>query len=212
MSEHPGGKDPFDAIIAGLQGDSAFAADISAAEASGRVLEPYERYLLPHEEVAIDAVGDRIHQTFQRLCEEFGIDPNHPRVDPLVWQELGQLFALEVYGMKRELWEGDIITARSAIIVENDGVDQSVSDVVGLSDGDRLIGKFYAPIIGPMPDDMTVMTRGEAGFPPVGVGLLLDDPVMIDDENQLHTDPFSTRRVIVALGTMGLKLGKHTYL
>lgn len=217
MSERPKGGDPFDDIIAKLQLDDSFMAGIAGANerlaaASETKAPSHLDYLLPHVERPIDGVGVEIHSAFLRLCNEYHIDPNDYVVgsDPDTFERLCSDLRLEMYGVRSQLWEGDIVTARGAVIVDQQGDSKEMLDVIAIKQTERVIGRYRGPALGMVPDDVMVMTKGRLGDTPFGVGLLLDEPMFVNAQNEA-TRPFDGDHIVVALGTLGLRLGKYYF-
>ena len=74
------------------------------------------------------------------------------------------------------------------------------------------MGTFVAPTIGPMPDESHALAGDGDKLPPIGVGMVMENVMVIDERYRVETDVFADRAIIVALGTVGLKLDKYYFL
>lgn len=221
MTEHYPSTDPFDAFEQMLADDPKFAA--SMAEATAQMEENAQRAELiaaypklfdktrPYYEENIDHIGGMIHDEFARLCRQYGIDLSDPNLDVATFDDVQQELALFVYGLKRELWYGDTVAASSALVVDLRRDEDDSMGVVGIAEVEAVVGAFGGPVIGPLPDDVHAMTLGESGDPAIGIGLVLEQPIVVDETGEAHHDAFEGKQVIVALGTIGLKLQKIVY-
>ena len=213
-------SDPFDELVASLRHDDDYTASIEELNAQFIGVEQQEArdkhpglfgQDRPNYNTPISDVGQAIYEKFIELCGEYGVDINRPELTPEAFEEIHQEIALFVYGLKREIWLGDTISVQQALVVDMRREEDDAMGVVGISDGEALVGKFAGPVIGPMPDEMSALTRGELGDPPIGIGLILEHPVIVEDSGEAHADVFDGSQVIVALGTIGLSLHKITY-
>lgn len=213
-------RDPFDELVASLQHDDSYTASIEELNAQFIGVEQQEArdkhpglfgQHRPNFTTPITDVGQAIYDKFVELCGIYGVDINRPDQTPEAFEEIQQEIAVFVYGLKREIWQGDTISTQHALVVDMRREEDDAMGVVGLSDGEALVGKFVGPVIGPMPDEMSALTRGELGDPPIGIGLMLEHPVIIEESGEAHADAFDGSKVIVALGTIGLSLHKITY-
>lgn len=215
MSEQVPHED-FDDIVAKLSEDSDFQdsifelndamteADSSDEDHSSDAVHPY--YTEP-----INDVGEYIHQTFLDLCKVHNVDVNsHEQSYQLytaVWQEL----ALSVYALKNRLWPGDTIRASGAIVLDLGSEDDTKIGLYSIGGSEAIVGRFHSPIIGAIPDEALLLTMGEgtdSNKSPIGVGLALEDAVVIDEFGDVHYDMFEGKNVVIALGSVGLSLEK----
>ncbi len=213
-------KDAFDELVSSLESDGAYAAEMHeinagfieieqaavAAEHPG-LFDPSR----PNYSTAIDDVGRAIYDEYHELCGIYGADVHNPERTPEAFSQVQDEIAIFVYNLKRDLWSGDTVAATHALVVDMRREGDDSLGVVSLSEGETLVGKFARPIIGPMPDEMSVFTLGESGDPPIGIGLMLERPLIVEETGEAHADVFEGTEIIVALGTLGLSLHKITY-
>lgn len=223
MSEripNTGGDDAFNRLIADLTTDKDFNKTVAGldddmdradfATLSGDHAAAFEQYGLPHTEQPLDEVVHKITDAFQRICKEHSVDPNTTESSAEEYVAISKELAIAMYRLKKELWPGDIITATDALVVDMAG-DDNTMDVLGLFGGDRVIGTFCTPIVGPMPDETHAIMLGDAIEPAMGVGLMIENPIVIDGHNEVHTDAFRGDRVIISLDVLGNKLAKYVF-
>lgn len=214
------GDDEFDKLMAGLEADEDFSSIIGGidddmdmadfATLSAGHVTAAERYAIPHTEVPLE-VGDKIVDAFGEICKEHGVDPNLPPTSVAQYNGIGEDLAAEVYGLKKEIWAGDVITATDALLVDMGNGEDDCMHVVGVFGGDKVVGTFSTPVVGPMPDETHAIMLQDTVEPAMGVGLVLESPVIIDANGDVHTDVFEGRGVIVSLGVAGTKLTKYRY-
>ena len=125
-----------------------------------------------YEEVDITATATEIHETFQKLCAEYSINPAHPDISPELLDEIDGELALAVYAMKKSIWSGDTIAVEDALVVDFAEMDdeEDGAPVVAVTTGQKLVGEYVAPGVGPLPDSVYALTDGEVDSAQVGVG------------------------------------------
>lgn len=168
-----------------------------------------------YQEIDITSAADKIHETFQKLCAEYSINPADLDISPELFDEIDNELAVAVYEMKKQPWAGDTLAAQQAIIVDVEAIDENEPgvDVVGISDGTRLVGEFVAPAVGPLPDTLFAVTGGEIDTAQISVGLIIENPRIVDTETgEVSREMFAGNRVIVALGVVGLELHKYVFI
>ena len=224
MSEQYRGDDSFDRLEEMFGDDSALRdtmASLSdemewneraalAAQYPGLFDEPRA-----YEEVDITATATEIHETFQKLCAEYSINPAHPDISPELLDEIDGELALAVYAMKKSIWSGDTIAVEDALVVDFAEMDdeEDGAPVVAVTTGQKLVGEFVAPGVGPLPDSVYALTDGEVDSAQVGVGLIMQNPRVVDSETgEVFRDMFSGNQIIVPLGTVGLRLTKYVFI
>lgn len=221
MTEQYPASDPFEAFEKMMADDPETAAAI--ADMSAQMEENTERARLqavypklfeasrPYYEEDIDSIGEQIYSEYERLCRLHRVNVSDADADPQSFAAIQEELALFVYALKEQLWLGDTLAVSSALVVDLRREEDDSVGVVGISESEVVVGTFGGPAIGPMPDDVHAMTLGESGDPAIGIGLLLEQPMVVDETGEAHRDAFESRQVIVALGTIGLKLRKIVY-
>ena len=129
--------------------------------------------------------------------------------------EIDGELALAVYAMKKSIWSGDTIAVEDALVVDFAEMDdeEDGAPVVAVTTGQKLVGEFVAPGVGPLPDSVYALTDGEVDSAQVGVGLIMQNPRVVDSETgEVFRDMFSGNQIIVSLGTVGLRLTKYVFI
>lgn len=213
-------KDAFDELVSSLEADGMYSAKMheinegfTAIEQAAVATEHPGLFdpSRPNYTTTIDEIGQAIYDEYHELCRLYGADVHHPEQTPEAFSQVQDEIAMFVYSLKHDLWAGDTVAAIHALVVDMRRDDDDSLGVVSLSEGETLVGKFARPVIGPMPDEMSIFTLGESGDPPIGIGLMLDHPLIVEESGEAHADAFEGTEVIVALGTIGLGLHKITY-
>lgn len=89
--------------------------------------------------------------------------------------------------------------------------DDDAVGVTSIGGDEKIIGSFMSPVIGPLPDEVSVLTADGTTPLPMGVGLRVSDPVLVDKYGEPHSD-FFKGDVVIALGTVGLQLERFHFL
>ncbi len=166
-----------------------------------------------HSRTDITPAVQTIYDAFAAACDEYGVDRNNePDItaddDALVRRKV----ALACYAAKHDIYAGDIISATDALLVEvqlSDGPAAAEAGVVTLPVGKRIMGRFTGPVTGPLPDEAYALVGDGMQDPPYGVGLVLDNCEVSGGSEPVDTELFAGRRVIIALGTIGLRVQKY---
>lgn len=220
MSELPGREyhsdDPFDSIMAQLEGDSVFAQSIE--DMNDMIDEQDVRSLFNLHVGTVDSrgayymapVSDELAgvvEGFQDFCRVIGVTPYDESFRDGVLDRISQHVAIEAYSIKKSLAIGDTVSATFATIIDRE--DDYAVDYVG--EGQRIQGEVEGITIGTIPDDVNALTLEESTHIPLGVGLIIKDPVIIEADGSREQLGVDTRSIIIALGTLGLQVDKHFY-
>ncbi len=145
---------------------------------------------------------------FHAYCRDRGVDLYDDYLSGDTLDQLSEYVAREVYNIHKQLVVGDTISATEVMII-----DSTDAEVIRVDDGLRIQGEFESPVLNPMPDDFSaaIFNEGEPIHAPLGVGLIIQDPVIIGHDGSREPLESGAGRVIIALGTSGLKIDKHFY-
>ena len=215
------GDDDFDQLAALLAADPAFAESMMEANAAHDYADAagypeVDRAMLStearYDAEPIDDVVAEIHDTFLASCEHVGINPSTAAASHGGWQFVNDEVARVTHATER-MRAGDVLSAQGAVIVDFaiDGKSNKVSDPLQLPPDYTVLGQLVAPVIGRMPDDMLVFSGIKDGIAPYGVGLILQNPMLIDDEGETVRGEIEAGAIVLVLGTMGLRVDKIHY-
>lgn len=154
----------------------------------------------------------RLNKVFKEECVEQGIDPNAADSSAEQYMAVSEAVCVEMYGLKGELWFGEVVTASDALVYEPNLIRrENTMRITGVFGGDKVIGIFRSPVVGQMPDETHAITVGETDDVGVGVGFILESPVLVDSEGNVHLDVFNGEPVIVSLSLESSKLTKYVF-
>lgn len=159
----------------------------------------------------LDNVVAEIIARFRAICEEFGVNPN--ALDPTteMYAPIEEALAAEVYNLRKEIWPGDIVISTDSLVIDLDEANEMMH-VVGVFGGHKIVGTFFSPVIGPMPDETNAITLSDTNTPAIGVGFMIKDPIIIDEKGEAHPDVFAGDVAIIALDIQGSKLARCQFL
>ncbi|MBC7764511.1 hypothetical protein H7Y29_02245 [Microbacteriaceae bacterium] len=220
MSELPGHgfnfDESFDSIMAQFKGDATFVKrleDINDKIDEHDARLPYDQHADTRDPcgayhvVPVSAELEDLVNGFQDFCRNIGVSPYDESFHDSVLDQITQHVAIETYSIKDALTVGDTVSATFATIIDRE--DDFAVDYVG--DGQRIQGEVEGITLGTIPDDVNALTLEESTHVPLGVGLIIKDPVIIEDDGSRERLGPDTHSVIIALGTLGLKVDKHFY-
>lgn len=220
MSEFPGhGSNfdkSFDSIVAQFKDDATFVKRIedindridehdvqSLFDQHADTRDPRGAYYV----VPVSAELEGLVNGFQDFCRNIGVSPYDESFHDFVLDQITQHVAIETYSIKNTLMVGDTVSATFATIIDRE--DDFAVDYIG--DGQRIQGEVEGITLGTIPDDVNALTLEESTYVPLGVGLIIKNPVIIEDDGSRERLGPDTHSVIIALGTLGLKVDKHFY-
>lgn len=223
MSEqhHQGYYDKqFDAVTSDLEGDLAFARAIEATEvqldelaisslfaAQAETTDPRGPYFVRplQDEMTSIVTG------FYEACDETRLDLMRPNLLPHDLEAIQEQVRLRILALREKLQIGDTVSVSNALIIDMDDDEEGSDGVITVTDDQRVQGTFITSAIGVMPDDFYAAAHMRSEQAPLGVGLMISDPVVVDARGERHSNVFSGKRVIIVLGTLGLKMDKLYY-
>ncbi len=222
MAERKGGADEHDvfaALTQSLHADIDFAGAMSAANddldmADAIDVAPrldVDGVSRPYFTKDITTVAERLAVLFTEGCQAEGLDNNASEQDHDAYDQVNREITMGLWSMRDMLSQGDTVGVTSALILDI-RPDTNDADVVTLPANHSLLGTFVAPTIGPMPDESHALAGDGDKLPPIGVGMVMENVMVIDERYRVETDVFADRAIIVALGTVGLKLDKYYFL
>jgi hypothetical protein len=208
--------DTFDAMMSQFEGDEAFAKSIenindqldeqdvlSLFDQRAGMVDPKGAYY----SVPVDGALQEIVDGFREFCHNIGVSPNDDTFHDVILDQIQEHVVIEAYSIRDELAAGDVVSATRATVIDT----QNDSGVDFIGDGQRIQGEVVGLTVGMVPDDVSVLTLNESGKVPLGVGLIIKDPVVIEEEGTPEVFGQDTKTVIIALGTLGLRVNKHFY-
>lgn len=211
-----GGDEEYRQILAGLADDKEFTgvmeglddamdiADLSRPLVPSTVHEQYQR---PHAEQPLDVVVAKLNDAFKRLCREYNVNPKIFDASDEKYLAIQEDLAAELYKLKDEIYSGDILIATNALALDFNENSEDPRFVTALS-GNRIVGTFCAPIIGPMPADMSALRLNDTDSSPLGVGLMVTNPLIIDPDGNAHRGDLQSDCAIISLSFSGNKLAR----
>lgn len=224
MSEHQPKQNPedelFDNLVKDLAGDAEFSDTIEQLSGKMSLIEmgmptpTYEsdlkRYAKPHSERPL-GIRDYLVDVFNEVCEDYSVDPNSMQA-PEKYSEIGDIMAAEMYGLKKELYSGDVIAVTNTMVVDIAGTQEGEGlRVLAIPEGIKIVGTFSTTVIAPMPDEVNAVILDNSSPPAIGVGLLISSPVVMGRNGEVNTDIFAGRSVIVSLSPATIELSKYHF-
>jgi hypothetical protein len=200
-TEYTKAIDDMDSALAELEVTSRFTG------APGQTTDPRGRFYT----VPLEAEVSALVEGFETFCRQQRLDLMRPDITPEDLAELDQHIALEMYALRRSLQPGDVVSARGALIIDMDSDEEGGVGVDYVPENQCVQGILLSPVIGQMPDDFFAVTQDEAPHAPIGLGLMIADPIIIESSGERAAIADDERRVIIVLGTLGLKMEKLMY-
>lgn len=175
--------------------DALFAPTVETLDPKG----PY--YVVP-----VEGELQTIVDSFHAYCRDLGVNPYDAHLPDHVLQMLMEHVMVETYNLSQTLRHGDTVSASSAMV--ND-FDEATVDYVEREQ--RIQGEVVGTVVNLMPDDVSGVTLNESGEVPLGVGLMIENPVILDGAGTREPLYDTPKAIVIALGTLGLKVDKHFY-
>ena len=214
-------SDVFDELVADFVNDNDFVNTIAGLDdgmdmlditsLSASCVTALDIYARPHTEQSLGSVVKTLNSTFENECREQGINPNAATPGTTEYDFVREAICEIMLKLKSELWSGDVVAATDVLVIDSALSDESSMHVLGLYGGDKIVGTFGTPVIGSMPDETNaiMLTRDDALA--MGVGFLLEDPIVIDSEGNVYANVFGGKQVVVSLNVLGCKLTKYVF-
>jgi hypothetical protein len=156
--------------------------------------------------VPVDKELQEIVDGFYEFCRHTGVDPYCGEFSDETLGKISEHVVFEFFAIKRSLAPGDTISSTEAMFVVP---DEDRIEYVG--EGRRLQGDVVEAIAWGIPDDVTAATLNASQRVPLGVGLVIESPVVIAPDGSRETLLGHPDVVVIALGTLALKVDKHFY-
>ena len=199
--------DEFSREVDGLMGEIVLK-EMSVPPASYEA--DIERYQTPHEARPI-AIHKYITEVFREVCKEYGIDPNTNQ-QPDDYLAIVDILTAELAAMRSELMAGDVIEATNTMVLD---IGASTGDeglrVLVIPDGLRVVGTYSRPVIAPMPDEVDATIQDPTMPPAIGVGFVVESPVVVSEDGVHDAALFAGRSVIISLSPSGTELAKYNF-
>ena len=169
-----------------------------------------EHYKEPHDARPL-AIHKYIVEVFREVCREYGIDPNTNQ-QPDAYNDIVDILWTELIAMQSELTAGDVIEVTNTMVLDiGASTGEDGLRVLVIPEGLRVVGVYSRPVIAPMPDEADAAIQDPTMPPAIGVGFVIESPVVVSEDGTQDTALFAGRSVIISLSPSSVELVKYQF-
>lgn len=159
-------------------------------------------------------VLNNLRDSFRRLCVKYGVDPNAPYIDSYTLNKLSIGVESELCEASHMVEPGNIVRAHDGMIIaiSEDGAETGPLEI---SADRNIYGTFDRAVVRRLPDEVFALIGETGDVPPLGVGIMLDDVLVVDDTgmpcDEVGGEHLNGKRVILILQDANTRLDKVIY-